>query len=106
MISVAHINTLTVSIHYANIEWSGKIVAKSWQKFDNVQRAIYFNQTYRGVDIMSTIAKNILLQKKYIEHLLSFFQKPKSTHTTWSVFGGKNELVKNTKIELKFFCKM
>ena len=36
---------------------SGKIVAKSRNVFDNVQRAISFNQRNRGVDKMPSIAK-------------------------------------------------
>ena len=37
--------------------FSGKIVVKSGQLFDNLQRAVHFNQQNRGVDRMSSIAK-------------------------------------------------
>ena len=45
--------------------FSGKVVAKSGQVFDNVQRAIDFNQRNKGVDRMPSIAKKRLLRKKY-----------------------------------------
>ena len=42
--------------------FSGKVVAKSGQVFDNVQRAIDFNQKNKGVDRMPSIAKKRLLR--------------------------------------------
>ena len=37
--------------------FSGKIVVNSAQQFDNLQRAVHFNQQNRGVDRMFSIAK-------------------------------------------------
>ena len=81
--------------------FSGKIVVKSGQLFDNLQRAVHFNQQNRGVDRMPSIAKKRLLRKRYRKHLLSSFQKTKSTQTSGSVFADRNEQVKKTKFELE-----
>ena len=42
---------------------SGKIIAKSGQVFDNVQRAVEFNHRNKGVDRKPSIAKKRLLRK-------------------------------------------
>ena len=78
---------------------SGKIVVRSGQLFDNLQRAVPFNQQNRGVDKMPSIAKTRLLRKKYKKHLLSSFQKTKSTQTSGSVFADRIEPVQKTKFE-------
>ena len=67
--------------------------------FDNVQRAVDFNQRNKGVDRMPSVAKKRLLRKKYIKHLLSSIQKTKSTQTSGSVFADRVEQVKKTKFE-------
>ena len=61
--------------------FSGKLVDKSGQFFDNLRRANNFNHHNRGVERMPNIAKKRLLRKKYKKHLLSCFQKKKSTQT-------------------------
>ena len=76
--------------------FKGKVTAKSGQVFDNVQRAVDFNQRNKGVDRMPSIAKKRLLRKKYKKHLLSSFQKTKSTQTGGSVFAERIEKVKKT----------
>ena len=68
--------------------------------FDNLQRAIDFNQRNKGVDRMPSIAKKRLLRKKYKKHLFSSFQKTKTTRTSGSVFAERIEKVKKTKFEL------
>ena len=80
--------------------FSGKVIAKSGQVFDNVQRAVDFNQRNKGVDRMPSIAKKRVLPEKYKKHLFSSFQKRKSTQTSGSVFGERIEKVKKTKFEL------
>ena len=65
--------------------FSGKIVVKSGQLFDHLQRAVYFNHQNRGVDRMPSIAKKRLSRKNYKKNLLSSFQKTKSTQTSGSV---------------------
>ena len=81
--------------------FSGKIVVKSGQLFDNLQRAVDFNQQIRGVNRMPSIAKKSFFRKKYKKSLLSSFQKTKSTQTSGSVFADRIEQVKKTKFELE-----
>ena len=80
--------------------FNGKIVIKSGQLFDYLQRAVHFNQQNRGVERMPSIAKKRPLRKKYRKHLLSSFQKTKSTQTSGSVFADRIEQVKKNKFEL------
>ena len=79
---------------------SGRVIAKSGQVFDNVQRAVDFNQRNKGVDRMPSIAKKKLLREKYKKHLFSSFQKTESTQTGGSVFAERIEKIKKTKFEL------
>ena len=50
---------------------------------------------------MPSIAKKRLLRKKFKKHLLSSFQKTKSTQTSGSVFADGIEQVKRTKFEVE-----
>ena len=93
-----HVDRLYTFFKY---QFSGKIVLKSGQLFDNLQRAVHSNQQNRGVDRMPSIAKKRLLRKKYKKHLLSSFQKTKSTQNSGSVFADRTEQVKKTKFELE-----
>ena len=81
--------------------FSGKVIAKSGQVFENVQRAVDFNHRNKGVDRMPSIAKKRLLRKKYKKHLFSSFQKTKATQTTGSVFSERIEKVNETKFEFE-----
>ena len=82
-------------------QFSTNIVVKSCQVFDNVHRAVYFNQRNRGVDRLPSIAKKRLLRKKYEKHLLGSFQKPKLTHTSGLVFAYRIEQVEKTKFKVE-----
>ena len=93
-----HVDCLYTLFKY---RFNGKIVIKSGQIFDNLQRAVQFNQQDRRVERMPSIAKNRLLRKKYKKHLLSSLQKTKSTQTSGSVYADKIEHVKRTKFELE-----
>ena len=93
-----HVDCLYTLFKY---RFSGKVIAKSGQVFDNVQRAVDFNHRNKGVDRMPSIAKKRLLRKKYKKHLFSSFQKTKTTQTSGSVFAERIEKVKKTKFELK-----
>ena len=93
-----HVDCLYTLFKYRS---SGKIVIKIRQLFDNLQRAVRFIQQKRGVDRMPSITKERLLRKKYNKHLLSSFQKNKSTQTSGSVFADRIEQVKKTKFELE-----
>ena len=55
-----HVDCLYTLFKY---RFSGKIVVKSGQFFDNVQRAFHFNQQNRRVDRMPRIAEKKLLRK-------------------------------------------
>ena len=81
--------------------FSGKVIAKSGQVFDNVQRAVDFNHRNKGVDRMPSIAKKRLLRKKYKKHLFSSFQKTKTRQTSGSVFPERMEKVKKTNFEFE-----
>ena len=92
-----HVDCLYTLFKY---RFSGKVIAKRGQVFDNVQRAVDFNQRNKGLDRMPSIAEKRLLRKKYKKHLFSSFQKTKSTQTGGSVFAERIEKVKKTKFEL------
>ena len=94
-----HVDCLYTLFKY---HFNGKIVIKSGQVFGKLQREIvHFNQQNRGVGRMRSIANNRLLRKKYKKHLLTSFQKTKSTQTCGSVFADRIEQVKKTKFELE-----
>ena len=97
-INYQHVDCLYTLFKYSFI---GKIVIKSGQVFDNLQRAVLFNQQNRGVERMPSIAKKRLPRKKYKKHLLSSFQKAKSMQTSGSVFAEKIEQVTKTKFEIE-----
>ena len=93
-----HVDCLYTLLKY---RFSRKIVPKSGQLFDNLQRAVQFNQQNRRVDRMPSIAKKRLLWKKYKKQLLGSFQKTKSTQTSGSVFAERIEQVKKTNFEIE-----
>ena len=78
----------------------GKIIAKSGNVYDNVQRAISFNQRNRGVDEMPSTAKKRLLRKKFKQHFMSALQKNKSTQTSGPVFAERIEKATKAIYEL------
>ena len=92
-----HVDCLYTLFKY---RFSGKVISKSGQVFDNVQRAVDFNQRNKGVDRMPSIAKKRFLRKKFRKRLFSSFQKTKSTQTSGSVFAERIEKIKKTKFEL------
>ena len=93
-----HVDCLYTLFKY---RFSGKVFAKSGQVFDNVQRAVDFNNRNKEVERMPSIAKKRLLRKKCKKHLFSFFQKTKTTQTSGSVFAERIEKVKKTKFEFE-----
>ena len=56
-----HLDCLYTLFKY---RFSSKIVLKSGQLFDNLQRAVHLNQQKRGVDRMPSIPKKRFLRKK------------------------------------------
>ena len=93
-----HVDCLYTLFKY---RFSGKVIAKSGQVFDIVQRAVDFNHRNKGVDRMPSIAKKRLLRKKYKKQLFSSFQKTKATQTSGSVFAERIEKVRKTKFEFE-----
>ena len=93
-----HVDCLYTLFKY---RFSGKVIAKSGQVFDNVQRAVAFNHRNKGVDRMPSITKKRLLRKKYKKHLFSSFQKTKTTQTSGSVFAERIEKVEKNKFEFE-----
>ena len=93
-----HVNCLYTLFEY---RFSGKIVVKTGQFFDNVHSAVHFNHQNKGEDGMPSIAKQKLLRKKYKKLLLSSFQMTKLTQTIGSVFVDRTEQFKKTTLELE-----
>ena len=93
-----HVDCLYTLFKY---RFSGKVIAKSGNVFDNMQKAISFNRRNRGVEKMPSIAKKSLLRKKFQQHFMSALQKNKSTQTSGSVFAERIEKAKKTKFELE-----
>ena len=93
-----HVDCLYTLFKY---RFSGKVIGKSGQAFDNVQRAVVFNHRNKRVDRMPSITKKRLLRKKYIKHLLGSFQKTKTRQTKGSMFAERIEKVKKTKFEFE-----
>ena len=90
-----HVDCLYTLFKYG---FNGKIIAKSGNVIDNVQRAISFNQRNRGVDKMPSVAKKRLLRKKFEQHFMSALRKNKSTQTT----GLQKELKKPETLNLNW----
>ena len=90
-----HVDCLYTHFKY---RFSGKVIAKSGQVSENVQRAVDFNHRIKGADRMPSIAKKGLLRKKYKKHLFSSFQKTKTTQTSGSVFAKRIEKVKRLSL--------
>ena len=80
--------------------FSGKIVVKSGQLFDKLQRAVRFNHQQRGVERMPSLAKKRLLRKEYKKRLLNSLQKTKLTQTSGKVFAHRSEQGKKTKFKV------
>ena len=93
-----HVDCLSTLFKY---RFSGKVIAKCGQVFDNVQRAVDFNHKIKGVDRKPSIAKKSLLRKKYKKYLFSSFQKTKTTQTSDSEFAERIGKVKKTKFEFE-----
>ena len=93
-----HVDCLYTLLKY---RLSDKIVLKSGQLFDNLQKSVHFNKQNRGVDRMPSIAKKIFLMEKFKNHFFSSFQTTKTTKTSCSVFAERFAKVKKTKFELE-----
>ena len=75
-----HVDCLYTLFKY---RFSGKVFAKSGQVFDNVQRAVDFNQRNKGVERMPSIAKKRLLRKKIQKAFVQLLSKDKNNTNWW-----------------------
>ena len=67
--------------------------------FDNVQRAVDFSQRNKGVDKMPSIAKKILLRKKFKKQLFSPFHRQKHRKPVVKCLQKESKKLKKTKFE-------
>ena len=70
--------------------FSGKVIAKSGQVFDNMQRAVYFNHRNKGVDRLPSIAKKETLEEKVQKTFVQFLSKDKNNADQWFSVCRKN----------------
>ena len=92
-----HVDFLYTLFKY---RFSGKVIAKCVQMFDNVQRPVDFNQRNKGVDRVPSNAKKTLEEKSQ-KHTFSSFQKTKTTQIIGSLFAERIEKYKETEFELE-----
>ena len=81
--------------------FGGKDFAKSGEVFDNVQRAVDFNQKKQKSGQNAEHCKKWLWRKQLKKPFFSSFRKTKTTQTSGLVFAGRIEKVKRTKFELE-----
>ena len=70
-----HVDCLCTLFKY---RFSGKVIAKSGQVFDNVQRTVDFVHRNKGVDRMPSIAKKETLEEKVQKSFLQLLSKDKN----------------------------
>ena len=87
-ITYQHVDCLYTLFKY---RFSAKVIAKSGQVFDNVQRAVDFNHRNKEMDRLPSIAKKRLSRKKFKKHLFSSFQKKKNNADQWLSVCRKNQ---------------
>ena len=91
-----------MSLYPVQLPIQRKIIAKTGNVFDNVQRAISFNQGNRRVDKMPVLQKRALEEKskqRFMSALQS--QRNKSMQTSGSVFAERIEKAKNSNFEME-----
>ena len=82
-----HVDCLHTLFKY---RFSGKVIAKCGQVFDNVQRAVDFNHRSKLVDRMPSIAEKRLLRKKYQKIFVQLLSKDKNNADQWFSVCKKN----------------
>ena len=82
-----HVDCLYTSCKY---RFSGKVIARSVQVFDNVQRAVDFNHRNKGVDRRSSIAKKQTLEEKVQKTFVQFLPKNQIDANYWISVRRKN----------------
>ena len=84
-----------------NYRFSGKIIAKSGQVFDNVQRAIDFNHRNKGVDRMPSFAKKSLLRKSTKNICSAPFKRQNQRRPVVQCLQKELKKLKKTKFEFE-----
>ena len=82
-----HVDCLYTLFKY---RFSGKVIAKSGQVFDNVQRAVDFDHRNKGVNRMPSIAKKETLEEKVQKTLVQLLSKDKNNANQWFSLCRKN----------------
>ena len=95
-VTYQHVNGLCTLFRY---RLSEKVVARSGQAFDDVQKPVYYKKRTNEVDRKLSTSMMRLLKKKYKKQLLSSFQNSKLTKTGGSVFEESIEQLEKTKNE-------
>ena len=99
MHSVLTTNTWTVCIHFSSTASVAKLFSRGDNSLINCRgQFISTSKTEEWTECPAS--RKRLLRKKYKKHLLSSFQKTKSTQTSGSVFTDRIEQVKRTKFEI------
>ena len=86
-VTYQHVDSLHALFNY---RFSGKVIAKSGQVFDNVQRAVDLNHRNKGIDRMPSIAKKRLLRKMYKKTFVQLLSKDKNKADQWFSVCRKN----------------
>ena len=82
-----HVDCLYTLFKY---RFSGKVIEKSGQVFDNVHRAVDFNQINKGVDTMPSIAKKEALEEKVQKAFVQLLSKDQIGANWWISVCRKN----------------
>ena len=82
-----HVDCLFTLFKY---RFSGKVIAKSRQVFDNVQRAVDFNHRNKGVDRMPSTAEKETLEEKVQKTFVQLHSKDKTNADQWFSVCRKN----------------
>ena len=82
-----HVDCLYTLFKY---RFSGKVIAKSGQVFDNVQRTVNFNQRNKGVDRMPSNAKKETLEEKVQKAFVQLLSKDQIDANWWISVCRKN----------------
>ena len=95
-LSVSPTNKWTVYLFFSSIGSVTTLFGRNGQRFGNVQKEVYFKEkTEEG-----TAVRKKFFRKEYKEHFSSFFQKAKSTQTSWWYLQ-KHEQVQKSAFELQ-----
>ena len=94
------INTWTVCIRCSSIDSVGRLLQRVDKCLITYNAQLTSIKETRVWTECRVLQKKRLLRKEYKKHLLSSFQKTKSTQTSGSVFAERIEKVKKTKFEL------